>query len=170
MNKNSKRMELIAPPRMPQLRPGDPRAATAEDIRKLGKPEILGATIAGAAAAWTNQCEGNDRYDNNCAHFLSDAFIRAGFTDLSPPCNCINARCGTSAKRPIRAAEMNCWFKSKAKKTEGSPPANSGMWAVFQLDTTHYCCGHVVIIDTDNNTYYGTGNYPNWAQQFAYQW
>src|SRR5262249_43882614 len=105
---------------------------------------------------------------NNCAHFLSDALMRAGFSDLEPPAECINARCGKSA-RPIRARDMWCWFKSRATKTSRTPTRNTGTWAVFQLDEQEYWGGHVVLLDSDAWKYYGTGWYSKW-EQYLYQW
>lgn len=160
--------EDLPPPPMTRT-PKDPVMASQNDIQALRDRVGLTRSIAGAAAQYNEQCEGGDRYQNNCAHFLSDAFIRAGYSELGPPNNCIHARCGTSAKRPIRAKDMWCWFKSMSVRQSRTIPRNKGFWAVFQLDENEYCCGHVVIIDTDNNTYYGTGNYPSW-DQYAYQW
>jgi len=126
-------------------------------------------TLESVAEYWTKGCLGGDSYENNCAHFLSDAMIRAGFTDLNPPADCVNARCGTSQKRPIRARDMWCWFKSKAKKTSNAPTKDTGWWAVFQLDEQVYWGGHVVLLDSDTWKYYGTGWHPNWKQHL-YQW
>ena len=162
-------MENIAPPPSPEPRAGDPQPAGPAEYEKLRSRGVIPKSLAGAALAYQGKCEGGDAYVNNCAHYLSDAFIRAGYTELLPPNQDITARC-TPAKRPIRAAEMNAWFKRMATQTVTSYPQNSGFWAVFQFDTSHYCCGHVLIVDTDHNVYFGTGNYPTWAQQFFYKW
>jgi len=124
-------------------------------------------SLAGVGAAWSNSCEGGDRYDNNCAHFLSDAFIRAGFTELLPPNSHINARC--PSKRPIRARDMWNWFQWKATRTSRTIEKNTGWWAVFQLNEKAYWGGHVAVLDSGTGTYYGTGWYPNW-DQYLYQW
>lgn len=161
-------MENISPPPAPTPGPNDPKPASNEDLDALNI-DLLVKSIAGAAAQFRKACEGGDSYDNNCAHFLSDAFIRAGYTELSSPATCINARCGTLAKRPIRAREMWCWFQFMANETRDVLPKNEGLWAVFQLNEDQYWGGHVVIIDTDKNVYYGTGNYPTWSQH-CFKW
>ncbi len=162
-------MEKIRPPAPPVPGPGDPRIATLTDIERLKGLEALARSIAGAAALYQGSCQGGDSYDNNCANYLSDAFLRAGYNELKPPATCINARCGTASKRPIRARDMRCWFENMATETRNKLPSNEGFWAVFQLNEPVYWGGHVVIIDTDNNIAYGTGNYPNW-DQFCFKW
>ncbi|RWP58624.1 hypothetical protein [Mesorhizobium sp.] len=157
-------MEMFEPPKM-LLLPGDPDAGTAQDQQKLS----AGRTIEGAAKVFSGACTGGDVYPNNCAHFLSNAFIQAGFAGLGSSHSCINARCSTSARRPIRAREMRCWFEAMAITTGGAVQRNTGFWAVFQLDESAYWGGHAVIIDSDNWKYYGTGWYSAWDQH-SFQW
>jgi hypothetical protein len=83
-------------------------------------------------------------------------------TQLMAPADCINARCGTAAKRPIRARDMWCWFKQMATEKRSSRPKKEGFWAIFQLDESAYWGGHVIIFDSDKNVFYGTADYPNW--------
>lgn len=154
-------MENIAPPPFPDPMPGDPERGRSKDVQPHS---ALVPSLAGAAAKYKDECKGGDSYGNNCAHFLSNAMIEAGYSELEPPNDCVNARCGTSAKRVIRAREMWCWFKKKAIKTATSLPKNDGYWAVFQLDESEYWGGHVLIYDSDSNKYYGTGHYPDWDQ------
>lgn len=161
-------MEHLPPPSPPDPQPGDARPAQ-EDQYPVLKELTAVKSIPGAAAMFRRQCEGKDSYENNCAHYLSDAFLRAGFTELQSPAPCINARCGTAAKRPIRARDMWCWFQQMATDTKATLPSNEGMWAVFQLDEQQYWGGHVIIFDSDRNVYYGTGHYPNWTQ-YCYKW
>jgi hypothetical protein len=123
-------------------------------------------SLCGVGAAWTNSCIHGDRYPSNCAHFLSDAFIRAGYTELLPPNEHISASC--PSKRPIRAREMWGWFKSKAVRSSHTVTRNTGWWAVFQLNERVYWGGHVVLLDSDSWQYYGTGWYKNW-NQYLYQ-
>ncbi len=162
-------MEWLRPPMSPPPKKTDSIKATVEDIAALVRIHGLTKSIAGAASKYTGSCEGGDDYPNDCAHFLSDAFIRAGYTELLPPNDCINARCGTSSKRVIRARDMWCWFQKMATRTSRSLPSKDGFWAVFQLKEDVYWGGHVVIVDTDTGRHFGTGNYPNW-DQYAYQW
>jgi hypothetical protein len=126
-------MEWLAPP-APRLLAGNPQAESTADQQSLS----AGTTIEGAAKLFANSCAGGDRYENNCAHFLSNAFIRAGFGELRNANDCIDARCSTEAKRPIRARDMWCWFKSKASESVGVVERNTGLWAVFQLDESEY--------------------------------
>jgi hypothetical protein len=136
----------------------DPPTAPAD-------PVILGAV----PQYWMRACQGGDAYENNCAHYLSDAMIRAGFAQLNPPSDCINARCNTSRKRPIRARDMWCWFKTMATSTNTAPTKGTGIWAVFQLDEAEYWGGHVVLLDSDSWLYYGTAWYHDW-DQYLYKW
>jgi hypothetical protein len=158
-------IEMVEPPPRMRLMLGDPDEGTSQDQQKLK----TGQTIEGAAKLYSAGCAGGDEYPNNCAHFLSDAFIRAGFADLGNSHTCINARCGTSAKRPIRAREMRCWFESMATSTGDAVQKNTGIWAVFQLKESVYWGGHVAIIDSDNWKFYGTGWYGDWDQH-SYKW
>lgn len=162
-------MENLAPPPFPAWKLGDPKPAGDEDRIRLQSLALEPKTIAMAASFFAKECSGGDAYANNCAHYLSNAFMNAGFDDLKAPASCINARCDTSAKRPIRARDMWCWFQEKATKTASELPENDGFWAVFQLDEASYWGGHVLIYDSDKKIYYGTGHYPNWSQ-YCYKW
>ena len=152
--------------------PGMPARALAEhqaEILALNPPS---RSIVAAAGAYSGQCTGGDRYANNCAHFLSDAFIRAGYDELlvgHSADHFISARCGTPAKRAIRARDMWQWFQSMATATCTQMVRNTGMWSVFQLDEKVYWGGHVVIIDTDRWTFHGTGCHWDWDQH-GYKW
>jgi len=154
-------MEYIAPP-APEEVPGMPTAASA-----VGEvmPTAVVPPLSSVGANWRNSCAGGDRFSNNCAHFLSDAFIRAGYTDLQG----FGERCYTPAKRPIRAREMWSWFNTRAVRRCNTVQRNTGWWAVFQLDESVYWGGHVALLDSDSWQYYGTGWYANWRQHL-YQW
>lgn len=170
-NREYQAMELFAPPQPMRFRDDDPTPGSTESQDRLQETTMVTKSIAGAASLFNTQCRGGDKYENNCAHFLSDAFIRAGYNELGSdePCISSGGRCGTAAKRPIRAREMWCWFKKMATDSDTKIERNTGVWAVFQLDENSYWGGHVVIIDTDANKYYGTGNYPAW-NQYSYKW
>jgi hypothetical protein len=164
-------MEDLPEPPM-AIVPGMPVQASDLHRQKLFSLALPALTIGAAAAAYKGSCVGGDHYANNCAHFLSDAFIRAGFSELTDGQAAdvyIHARCDTSAKRAIRARDMWQWFKSKATATTNTLTHNTGMWAVFQLDEAVYWGGHVVIMDTDAWAWHGTGFHANW-NQYAYQW
>jgi hypothetical protein len=158
-------MEHVPPP-APKF---DPNAPTPGDSSKLERKRAAVPSLEAVASYWSDSCAGQDSYANNCAHFLSDAFIRAGYTELNPPAACINARCETPAKRPVRARDMWCWFQSKATKTSTQLTKNTGWWAAFQLNETVYWGGHVALFDSNNWKYYGTGWYEDWGQHL-YQW
>jgi hypothetical protein len=156
-------MEHIAPP--PSDEPaGAPRAVGGDRAAVRTLP-----ALSAVGSHWTESCLGGDSYANNCAHFLSDAFIRAGYSELAVANPHINARCGTSARRPIRARDMWHWFQSRAVRTSHTPTPNTGWWAVFQLDEAVYWGGHVLLLDTDTWEYCGTGYHGSWAQHL-YQW
>ncbi|WP_426361829.1 hypothetical protein [Streptomyces sp. E-08] len=162
-------MEHMAPP--PAIdAPGAPHyAATGTESAQTARPRVLAPPLSSVGGYWTNSCMGGDAYVNNCAHFLSDAFIRAGYTELSTANPFINARCNTYARRPVRARDMWAWFASKAVRTSSAPTPYTGWWAVFQLDEAVYWGGHVVLFDSDSWSYYGTGWHGTW-RQYMYQW
>jgi hypothetical protein len=132
-----------------------------------GEAQALLASLPAVGPNYSNSCSGGDRYDNNCAHFLSNAFIRAGYSELTTD-GIITARC-PPAKRPIRAQDMLKWFRKKQVRFHsGVVQRNTGWWASYQ-ETPSYPTGHVVVYDTNRWTYYGTGSY-NWPVQWNYQW
>jgi hypothetical protein len=123
-----------------------------------------GRTLEGAAKAFTRSCECGHEYQNNCAHYLSNAFISVGFSQVGAPLECINARC--PSRRPIRAREFWCWLKATSAHHTTDLQPNTGFWVGFQLNESAYWGGHVAIIDTHTNKFYGTGWYPDWDQHF----
>ncbi|MFF5922608.1 hypothetical protein ACFY8C_30390 [Streptomyces flavochromogenes] len=165
-------MEHMAPPPAIYV-PGAPRYAAASEGPTAqvapAQPRVLAPALSTVGSHWTHSCIAGDAFANNCAHFLSDAFIRAGYTELSASNPHIKARCYTYARRPIRARNMWSWFKTKAVRTSNTPTPNTGWWAVFQLDESVYWGGHVVLFDSDTCTYYGTGWHGTW-HQYMYQW
>lgn len=152
--------------------------ATEEEVQTLQITKFLAPSIEGAAANWTKSCAAlGDVESDNCAHFLSNAFIAAGYTELTKASANANIHewCDwndtkkTPLARPIRAKEMWEWFKSKATETRRTKPDGEGFWAVFQWDPS-YSGGHVLIYDSDKKTVYGTGVFWNWKDQFFYKW
>ncbi|KAK4861600.1 hypothetical protein LT330_003635 [Penicillium expansum] len=165
-------MEIMAPPTPVEV-PGMPAAAIvaprAASLETETRRAFATPTMSAIAAYWHRSCAGGDSYQGtNCAHFLSDTFIRAGFTELNPPNPHINARCPTTARRPVRARDMWSWFQSKARVTSRTAQRNTGWWAVFQLDESYYG-GHVAVLDSDAWVYYGTAWYATW-DQYLYKW
>jgi hypothetical protein len=124
---------------------------------------VQGASIVQVAFDYGDGCDYGDRYANNCAHFLSNAFIDAGYTELTS----FGARC--SGKRPIRAGEMWTWFQTKATESSRAVQHGTGWWALFMVDERQYWGGHVAILDSDTWHFYGTGWYDNWSH-YRYRW
>jgi hypothetical protein len=199
-------MENVPPP-PPVKVDGMPLKASSDDAKALGRKidqrsfwdfRPLAPSIGLAAARFTESCEGGGYFKHNCAHYLSNAFVKAGYFDLTQPHPFVNARCqrtgdddfpgcDPSAKRIIRAKELEKWFQHKARRTKELSQTRgdtvqerfaaikgTGLWAVFQRDTESggYPGGHACIIDTDTWRYYGTGTdgYWYWKIQHCYQW
>jgi hypothetical protein len=109
-------------------------------------------------------CTCRKSYANNCAHYLSNAFILAGYRELLSS-NLITHRC--SHGRPTRAQDMLKWFKAKKVGFYGSRvKRNTGIWAVYQEKPGWR---HVVLIDSDRWKHSGTGDYHNWPVQWNYR-
>ncbi|VXC65663.1 hypothetical protein [Pseudomonas sp. 9Ag] len=138
-------------------------------------------TLEGAAKLFEPACKGEvSSYANNCAHYLSDALIDAGFSDLSSAHACVTHRCGTpdctsGGKRPTRAKDMRCWFLEKDGSPVSSVQRGTGFYAVYQ-ERQSDGQGHVVILDSGTWKFYGTGWYeagqaaPNdWKHEY-FQW
>ena len=163
-------MENIAPPE-PRYSLDAPASGLTVELPYWDKQilELRAGSIEKAASMYVNSCAGGDAYENNCAHYLSNAFILSGAEGLGNAHTCIEARCGTAKKRPIRARNMRCWFQEKAAKNSREIVKNDGFWAVFQLKEEEYWGGHVAIIDSDRWNFFGTGWYEDW-DQYWYKW
>jgi hypothetical protein len=123
---------------------------------------ILG--LADVARKYYNGCTCGTTYVNNCAHFLSNAFILAGYAELlrSP---LITAKCPHG--RPIRAQDMLRWFQAKQSGFSGARvQRNTGIWATYQEKPGWQ---HVVVINSNAWLYYGTGDYWDWPVQWNYR-
>ncbi|MBD5799860.1 hypothetical protein BHU24_25140 [Bacillus pseudomycoides] len=127
--------------------------------------EIIYASLSEAYDLYEGKCDCGDRYDNNCAHFLSNALIKAGFRMPSSGAKCRSGRM-------IRAKELRQWVRSipgvilKADHNSIS----SGYWFVYQ-ERASDGQGHVCIHLESPEEYYwaGTGNYPDWELQEHYK-
>lgn len=113
---------------------------------------------------YRGKCECGVAYQNNCAHFLSDAMIRAGLPSSFP-----NAAAKCSAGRLIRAKELLDWFQAIStdfKQTHNG--VTKGYWFIYQEDPSHQ--GHVCIHleSTAQYSYKGTGDFPSWPVQWHY--
>ena len=110
-------------------------------------------------------CSSDAYKKHNCTHFLSNAFIRAGYTELldSP---LITARCPSG--RPLRAQDLQKWFQTKSKNFySGIPKPGRGLWAIYQEKPGAH---HVLLLDTGTGKVYGTANCVKWPVQWCYQW
>lgn len=161
-----------------QATPQTPLGNAGRVLSSQANAAVAQQSIARAFQLYRGQCECGEHLENNCAHYLSDAFIRAGYSQLDGGhggyAREVNGRVVCKAGRPIRAREMREWFQSMATTTENGEPIDDQHWAVFQLDTgpDRYWGGHVVIHAHSgaNYTPRGTGDYPNWAIQEHYTW
>ena len=57
-------------------------AKSAKDRERFSATSGYTPTLEDVAKAYNEACVGGGRESNNCAHYLADAFIRAGYTDL----------------------------------------------------------------------------------------
>jgi len=100
-------------------------------------------------------CECGVVYVNNCAHFLTDAMVRAG---LPKPFPGASAKCAKG--RLIRAKETLEWFKTfnTAFKVNHAG-LTSGYWFVYQEDASGQ--GHVCVhLEASASfSYRGTGDF-----------
>jgi hypothetical protein len=136
---------------------------TLEEAKRLEEgPGIL--SLRAVCDRYANRCVCGTTYQDNCAHFLSNAFILAGYSDLLTS-SIITARC--PQRRPIRAQDMLRWFQARQTGFLGSRiQRNTGIWATYQ-ETSGW--RHVVVIDTNRWLYYGTGDYHTWPVQWNYR-
>lgn len=138
--------------------------------------QITRPSIKAAAALYKGECICGCTKDiicpekDNCAHFLSNAFIKAGYTELltSP---LISFRCKWGGNRPVRAFDMLKWFQLMRRRYNGKfhrgrVKPNTGFWATYQEKPGWK---HVVILDS-NGGFYGTMDGDDWPLQWNYQW
>ena len=113
----------------PAPRRGDPELAGIDDIEELKKQNPKQLSLKAVATHWSESCNlSNTPSYNNCAHYLSEAFIKAGYDELirrnsegkgifTQWCDTITPPYRVNGNaRPIRAKDMKEWFNSKAKK------------------------------------------------------
>jgi len=67
--------------------------------------------------AYENECVCKERQENNCAHYISNALIKGGFSELDGGeggnQRIRNGFCVCPKGRPIRAKELRDWFARK---------------------------------------------------------
>ena len=143
---------------------------------------IFSPLILGFESAWSqyvHSCECGRSYDNNCAHYISNALINGGFSDLDggngADMRKVNGRIVCCSGRPIRAKELCAWAEAK-----WGPPKSKvqdGIYFVYQ-ERRSDSQGHVLLqkyayLDDQHKQLKmsgvnGTGNYPNWEKQKYY--
>lgn len=104
-------------------------------------------------------------YPNNCAHYLCNALIRAGF---SAPSGGSNEKCRSG--RLIRALDVLEWCKVNKKEfSSGHNNLSSGTWIVFQQRSggVQHVCIHKERASDYSRA--GTGDYPDWPTQWHYR-
>ena len=110
-------------------------------------------------------CVCGHAYPNNCAHYLSNALIRAGFSE---PSGGSNQKC--SRGRLIRALDVLEWCKrNNSGFSSGHNNLSSGTWIVFQQRSggVQHVCIHKERSDSYSRA--GTGDYPDWPTQWHYR-
>ena len=169
--------ELILQPKS-LLTPASPVKGIPQDQAKLAR----GKTIEGAAKLFEPACLDIDSsgYLNNCAHYLSNAFIKADFVELTYPQDFIKHRCGlpncsSGGNRPIQAIALKRWWKEEKNVTpRSSVDKGTGFYAVYQQRQSDGQ-EHVVILDSNTWKFYGTGWFEAnqatelWKHEY-YQW
>ena len=120
-------------------------------------------SVQSAWDSYSNSCACGQRYDNNCAHFLSNALIEGGFSAIDGGDGCdlrtVNGFCVCKSGRPIRAKELRNWFGRNW--TRRSSPQD-GINVVYQEKSGQ---GHVLLKKYSNGKSTGdegTGDHPSW--------
>jgi len=138
--------------------------------------QVIQRALFLAYSNYRGRCECRENLGNNCAHYLSDALIRAGYGELDGGKGSLyrrrNGRIVCKSGRPVRAKELRDWFASKATNTLTNEPESDipdGYWAVYQ-ERARDGQGHVLLHKHSGSAYTwrGTGNYPRWRTQMHY--
>jgi hypothetical protein len=114
---------------------------------------------------YRGRCECGEAYVNNCAHYLTDAMVRAGLPKPFP-----NAYEKCPKGRLKRAKETLEWFKTfkTGFKENHQGLALTGYWFVYQEDASGQ--GHVCVhLEASGSfTVRGTGDYSGWPVTWHY--
>jgi hypothetical protein len=115
--------------------------------------------------AYENRCACGTSYPGtNCAHYLSNAFLKAGYT-LPDGEKCPKGRL-------IRAKEMLAWFRSLGGEFSSSHPRQEGYVAVYQESSGQ---GHVCVHrefkkgNAWSFDWRGTGDYSDWEVNWHFR-
>ena len=110
---------------------------------------------------YRNSCTCGNSYDNNCAHYLSNAFLLAfNYTFPAQYAKCPHGRL-------IRAKEMLAWFRTiQTQFRQNCTGITQHVWFVYQESGGQ---GHVVLHRHHGGfAWKGTGDYPAWPVQWHY--
>jgi hypothetical protein len=121
------------------------------------------ALLPGAFSKYSHACVCGIRYENNCAHFLSNAFMLQ-----DPNINFPSGYEKCASGRLIRAKELLDWFRSlNPGFKQNHTGINDFYWFVYQENAGQ---GHVCIHydKTGKFDYKGTTNLPTWPVQWHY--
>ncbi len=136
-------------------------------------PAQVNSVLAGAFAGYSGSCVCGESFRNNCAHFLSDALIRGGCSELDGGTGALyrrrNGLVVCKSGRPVRAKELRAWLAGKATEMIAGEPEEDGYFVVYQHDG--YAGGHVLIHKHKGAEYEwkGTGDHPDWGTQEHYR-
>lgn len=130
---------------------------------KEGVNSLVNEFLVKSFNLYRGKCECGTSYDNNCAHFLTDAMVRAGLPVAFPAGS---AKC--SAGRLIRAKECLAWFRGFSTGfATNHDSLSSGYWFVYQeSDGQGHVCIHLEA--PDKHWWKGTTDLPNWPIQWHY--
>ena len=134
---------------------------------------LLTMSLTTAWDKFTLSCDcGHDYGTMNCAHFLSNALINAGFSAINGgkggDMRNVKGFCVCRSGRPIRAKELRSWFNTKW--TKHSKPPKDGIIAIYQ---EHSGQGHVLLGKYENDKLTGSkgtgpGYYSGWNNEYYY--
>jgi hypothetical protein len=163
-------------PALPDVTADDATPRVVDPSPFSPNPEMLGGIVfknrvkplvneflAQSFNLYRGKCECGVTYDNNCAHFLTDAMVRAGLPSAFPVAS---EKC--SAGRLIRAKECLAWFRDISTGFAANHDSlSSGYWFVYQESGGQ---GHVCIHleGGDKYSWKGTTDLPNWPVQWHY--
>lgn len=121
---------------------------------------------------YSNSCVCGYAYENNCAHYLSNALTKGGFSEINGGVGgnfrIVNGFCVCRSGCPVRAKELRDWFGRKWS-LHSSPPSD-GTILVYQESRGQ---GHVLLKkykDGKSIDYKGTTDLPSWPIQQYYYW
>lgn len=159
-----------------QLTPQEPRGVGVpgviglirQAVRRLIKGRAMESAdpkpVAFMEAAWnaySDSCPCGMRYDENCAHYLTNAFALAGAGFPADAAKC-------PAGRMIRAKQTLAWFRSFARGFRTDHRSiKGGYWFVYQEKDGHgHVCMHLE--GPNGHQWKGTKDPTDWPVQWHF--